>query len=758
MKTVAIYGLCVSLLAPAGWSADAELLRGYSAASTKTEQDWETKFRVLPDTANLRAYMQRLTAHPHHVGSPYDKDNAEWILSRFKEWGLDAHIETFDVLFPTPKQRQLELVAPTHFTARLEEPTVAVDPTSSQHNEQLPGYNAYSIDGDVTAPLVYVNFGVPADYDMLDRMGVSVKGAIVIARYGGSWRGIKPKVAAEHGAVGCLIYSDPHEDGYFQGPGFPDGALRPKDGIQRGSVMDMPVRAGDPLTPDIGATPGARRIPLSQAETLTKIPVLPISYADAEPLLAAMGGRVAPEGWRGALPLTYHVGPGPARVHLKVNFNWDNKPLYDVIARIPGSSDPDQWIIRGNHHDAWVNGADDPVSGASALLEEARGLATLVRQGWKPRRTVIFCVWDGEEEGLLGSTEWAEEHDAELRQKAAVYVNSDNNSRGFLQAEGSHTLEKFMNGVARDIEDPEAKISIWKRLQAERIANSPANPPEASQVLRQRADLRIGALGSGSDYSPFLDHLGVASLDLRFAGEDHTGGVYHSVYDDFYWFTHFSDTDFVYGRALAQTAGTAVMRLADADLLPYDFDDFTDTIRRYIDEVKKLAGDLRAEITERDRRIDEGVYTVIEDPREKLLPPSRETVPPFLNFAPLDNALAALQRAARQYDQAMAKVSSNGGAALANGQLQEANSKLIAVERALTLRDGLPNRPWYEHQIYAPGFYTGYGVKTLPGVRESIEQKQWKLAEEQISRVSKVLENAGEAIDGAAAELNRVAR
>ena len=755
MKTIAIYGLCFFLLAPAGWSADAEVLRGYSAASSKTEQDWEAKFRALPDTADLRSYMERLTAHPHHVGSPYDKDNAEWILSKFKEWGLDAKIETFDVLFPTPKQRELEMVAPTHFTARLEEPTVAADPTSGQHNEQLPGYNAYSIDGDVTAPLVYVNFGVPADYEMLDRLGVSVKGAIVIARYGGSWRGIKPKVAAEHGAIGCLIYSDPHEDGYYQGPGFPNGPFRPKDGVQRGSVMDMPVRAGDPLTPDVGATPGARRIPLSQAETLTKIPVLPISYADAEPLLGAMGGRVAPESWRGALPVTYHLGPGPARVHLKVNFNWDNKPLYDVIARIPGSSDPDQWIIRGNHHDAWVNGADDPISGASALMEEARGLATLARQGWKPKRTVIFCVWDGEEEGLLGSTEWAEEHDSELRQKAAVYINSDNNSRGYLQAEGSHTLEKFINGVARDIEDPEARISIWKRLQAERIANAPVNTPEASQALRQRADLRIGALGSGSDYSPFLDHLGVASLDLRFAGEDHTAGVYHSVYDDFYWFTHFADTDFVYGRALAQTAGTAVMRLADADLLPYDFDDFTDTIRRYIDEVKKLAGDLRAEITERNRRIDDGVYEAAQDPRERLLPPPREAIPPFLNFAPLDNALAALQRAARQYDQAMTRASSNGGVALANGRLQDANAKLIAVERALTLRDGLPNRPWYEHQIYAPGLYTGYGVKTLPGVRESVEQKQWKLAEEQIARVGKVLENAGEAIDGAAAELNR---
>src|SRR5215831_10583029 len=759
MKTLRIYSLCMLLMAPAGWPAEADTLRGYSATSAKSEQEWEAKFRALPNPANLRTYMQRLTARPHHVGSPYDKDNAEWILSNFKEWGLDAKIESYDVLFPSPKERVLELVAPSTFRAKLEEPTVSQDPTSSQHSEQLPSYNAYSIDGDVTAPLVYVNFGLPDDYQMLERMGVSVKGAIVIARYGSSWRGIKPKVAAEHGAVGCLIYSDPHEDGYFQGEVFPAGPYRPKDGVQRGSVMDMPVRSGDPLTPGVGATKDARRLPLSEVETLTKIPVLPISYADAQPLLAALGGRVAPEGWRGSLPLTYHVGPGPARVHLKVNFNWDIKPIYDVIARIPGASNPDEWIIRGNHHDAWVNGAEDPVSGTAALMEEARAFATLARQGWKPKRTIVYCVWDGEEEGLLGSTEWAEDHAAEIKQKAAVYINSDGNTRGYLRAEGSHSLERFINEVARDVEDPEAHISVWKRLQFNRIGNLPANAPAAErQEIRQRPDLRIGALGSGSDYSPFLDHLGVASLNLGFGGEDKSGGVYHSVYDDFYWYTHFADSDFMYARALSQTAGSAVMRLADADVLPYEFNNFTDTIHRYIDEVKKAAADLREQIIERNRRIDEGLFAAIDDPREKKVPPSKETVPPFLNFAPLDNGWSAVQRAAEQYDRALAKAATNGGSALASASLHEANAKLIAVERALTLSDGLPNRPWYIHQMYAPGFYTGYGVKTLPAVRESIEQKQWKIADEQIRRVGTVLENAGEAIQSAATELNQIAK
>jgi len=739
MKNFVIYSICIAFLAPQARTAEPAPLQGYSPDSARDERDWEAKFRAIPDPAALRAYMLHLTARPHHVGSAYDRENAQWILSQFKEWGLDAKIETYDVLFPTPKERLLEMLEPARFTARLEEPTVAGDATSSQHGEQLPSYNAYSIDGDVSAPLVYVNYGVPEDYEALDRLGISVKGAIVIARYGGSWRGIKPKVAAEHGAIGCLIYSDPRDDGYYQGDTFPNGPFRPADGVQRGSVMDMPIYPGDPLTPGVGATKDAKRLPLSEAVTLTKIPVLPISYGDAQPLLAALKGPVAPERWRGALPITYHIGPGPAKVHLRAMFNWDTKTIYDVIARIPGGAYPDQWIIRGNHHDAWVNGAEDPVSGTSALLEEARGLATLSRQGWKPRRTIVLCVWDGEEEGLLGSTEWAEDHAEELRRKAAVYINSDTNGRGYLQVEGSHTLEKFINGVARDVEDPETRLSVWKRLQLRRMAN-PAGPggapaaPADRQELRERADLRIGALGSGSDYTVFLDHLGVASLNLGYGGED-DGGIYHSVYDDFYWYTHFSDTDFVYGRALAQTAGTAVMRLADAELLPYDFDDFTDTIHRYIEEISKLAREQRDQIVERNRQIGEGLFTATEDPRHKTVPPPKEAVPPFLNFAPLENGLAALQRATGLYDQALARAT-----------LGDANARLIAVERAFTLDDGLPNRPWFKHQIYAPGLYTGYGVKTLPAVREAIEQKQWKLADEQIVRVGKVLETAAAAI------------
>ncbi len=741
-------------LAPVGGHvvADEQPLYGFSAESSRAERQWEEKLRAIPSPEKLRAYMQRLSARPHHVGSPYDKDNAEWILGKFKESGLDAHIEQFDVLFPTPKERLVELVeGGPKFTAKLQEPTLPQDPTSDQQSEQLPTYNAYSIDGDVTAPLVYVNYGVPEDYEQLERMGVSVQGKIVIARYFHSWRGIKPKVAAEHGAVGCLIYSDPHEDGFVEGETFPAGPYRPPDGVQRGSVADMPFYPGDPLTPGVGATKEAKRLKVSEAATITKIPVLPISYADAQPLLAALTGRVAPEGWRGGLGITYHVGPGAAKVHLRVKSNWEPlKPLYDVIARIPGSVFPDEWVIRGNHHDGWVNGAEDPISGQIALLEEARALGDLVKSGWKPKRTIIYCAWDGEEPGLLGSTEWAEQHYDELRAHAVAYINSDANGRGYFGVEGSHTLEKFGNDIARDIMDPETKLSVWKRDQLHEIAEAAST--EQREEVRTRADLRIPALGSGSDYTAFLQHDGVASLNIGFGGED-GGGIYHSIYDDFYWYTHFSDTDFVYARALAQAGGTAVMRLADADLLPFEFGDFADTVQAYVKELKTLAEKKQNEIRERNREIAEGVFQATSDPRHPLVAPRAETVPPHLNFAPLENAVDMLNRSVAEYRKAFDQANGNGGAALASSSLAEVNKLLMESERRLTKEEGLPNRSWFKHQLYAPGFYTGYAVKTVPAVREAIELKQWKQADEAIVVVAHVLENEAALISSAAQKL-----
>ena len=731
--------------------ADEQPLFGYSAESSRTERQWEEKLRAIPSPDTLRSYMERLSARPHNVGSPYDKDNAEWITSKFKEFGLDTHIEQFDVLFPTPKERLVELVeGGPKFTAKLQEPALPQDPTSNQQSEQLPTYNAYSIDGDITAPLVYVNYGIPEDYEQLERMGVSVKGKIVIARYYHSWRGIKPKVAAEHGAVGCLIYSDPHEDGFVQGDTFPAGPFRPLDGVQRGSVADMPFYPGDPLTPGVGATKNAKRLKIEEAATITKIPVLPISYADAQPLLAALTGRVAPEGWRGGLGITYHVGPGPAKVHLKVKSNWEIKPVYDVIGKIQGSTFPDEWVIRGNHHDGWVNGAEDPISGMVAVLEEARALGELVKSGWKPKRTIIYCAWDGEEPGLLGSTEWAEAHYDELRAHGVAYINSDSNGRGYLEVEGSHTLEKFTNDIAREISDPETKLTVWKRRQLHAIAE--AKTTEQREEIRKRADLRIPALGSGSDYTAFLQHDGVASLNIGFGGED-GGGIYHSIYDDFYWFTHFSDTDFTYGRALAQTGGTAVMRLADADLLPFEFGNFADTAQTYLKELKALSQKMQDDIRERNREIEEGVFKATDDPKKPLVPPAVETVPLHLNFAPLENAVDVLTRSAAEYRKALEQASANGGAALAATSIAEVNKMLMDSERKLTNTGGLPNRPWFKHQLYAPGFYTGYAVKTMPAVREAIELNQWKLADEAIVAVAHVLQDEATLISSAAQKL-----
>src|SRR6202522_903371 len=737
-------------------SANPAVLVGYSPRAGQSERDWETKFRALPDPANLRAYMQRLSARPHHVGSPYDKDNAEWILAHFKEWGLDAHIERFDVLFPTPKVRVLEMVAPTKFVAKLEEPAVAVDPTSNQKSEQLPTYNAYSIDGDVTAPLVFVNYGLPEDYEKLDRLGISVKGAIVIAKYLHSWRGIKPKVAAEHGAIGCLIYSEPQDDGYTRDDVFPAGPMRPPDGVQRGSVMDFPSNSpGDPLTPGIGATPGAKRLALKDAKSLTKIPVLPISYGDAQPLLAALAGPMAPDEWRGSLPIPYHVGPGPAQVHLKLAFNWDIKPVYDVIAKIPGSVAPDEWIIRGNHHDAWVNGAEDPTAGQVALLEEARALSLLLKQGWKPRRTIIYTAWDGEEPMLLGSTEWAETHADELREHAAVYINTDSNDRGILNMGGSHSLEQFINGVARDIEDPEAKMTVWQRAQLSAIAE--AKSADDRNELRQRADLRIEALGSGTDFTAYLDHLGIACLNLGFGGEDEQG-IYHSIYEDFYWYTHFSDTDFVYGRAMAQTIGTSAMRLADAEVLPFDFVDFADTVEMYTRNLQQLLADKQDEIRERNQEIDEGMFRATFDSRHPTVAPAREEVPPHLNFAPMQNAIDSLTRSAKHYQLALAQKQAILGDGAIAAKLGVLNRELIESERRLTNADGLPRRPWYKHLLYAPGVYSGYGAKTVPGVREGIELKHYAEADAEIVRVARALQDEAALIESAAQQLEKAGR
>jgi N-acetylated-alpha-linked acidic dipeptidase len=744
--------ICLStlffLITLAAQQSSTTSLLGFTPSSSNVELDLEKRFRAIPDPERMRANMRLLSARPHHVGSPYDKQNANWILAQYKQWGWDAHIETFDVLFPTPKVRLLEMGS---FRAKLEEPDVAVDPTSDQKDEQLPTYNAYSPDGDVTAPLIYVNYGLVDDYEQLARYGISVKGAIVLARYGRSWRGIKPKLAAEHGAIGCIIYSDPADDGYVGEAVFPKGPMRPADGVQRGSVLDAPLYPGDPLTPGIGATPGATRLKREDAASLAKIPTLPISYADAQPLLDALQGPVAPESWRGALPLTYRIGPSSTKVHLKVAFNWDLKPVNDVIATMRGSEEPDVWILRANHFDGWVNGAEDPISGQVAMLEEARALGQLAQTGWKPKRTIIYMSWDGEEPMLLGSTEWAEQHAEELRKHAAIYINSDSNDRGYLVVQGSHSLEPLVNEVARSIQDPETQGTVWQRWQA---SNLVSGSPQERKDATSRADLRIGALGSGSDFSAFLDHLGIASLDSSYGGED-PGGIYHSIYDDFYWYTHFGDTTFVYGRAMAQTDGTLVLRMAQADLLPYDFASLADTLHVYTGQLKALLETRRAEATERTTALELNVYKLASDPRHPMVAPPGLEMPPFLNFAPLDNALASLDKAAAHYSKARAEAA---GKALPAASLKVLNEELTQAERKLTSSQGLPRRPWMQHLIYAPGWYTGYDAKTLPGPREAIEERRYADADAQIARVARAIEDEAGYIEHLANELETACR
>jgi N-acetylated-alpha-linked acidic dipeptidase len=742
---IVILAVLMVATAPVATQPAAPTLTGFTASRAAAQQQLERTFDASLRAENLRDWLKQLAARPHHVGSPYGKTNAELMARLFKSWGYDTAIEEYQVLLPTPTERLVELTAPTKYTASLTEPPLREDATSGQTSEQLPVYNAYSIDGDVTGELVYVNQGVPADYEELERRGIDVRGRIVIARYGGSWRGIKPKVAAEHGAIACLIYSDPREDGYFQGDVYPTGGWRSDRSAQRGSVADMPTYPGDPLTPGVGATKDAKRPPFKEAATLTKIPVLPLSYADAQPLLKALRGPMAPPEWRGALPTPYHIGPGPARVHVKLAFDWKLVPAYNVIAKLRGRELPDQWIVRGNHHDAWVNGASDPVSGMVAVMEEARAIGELAKTGWLPRRTIVFAGWDGEEPGLLGSTEWVEHHAAELSARVVAYINSDSNSRGFFGIGGSHALERFANELARDVEDPKKRISIGDRRLAAAILQG---RPDARALARDQRLFAIEALGSGSDYTPFLQHLGIASLNIGFGGEADYG-QYHSIYDSIDHYLRFMDPDFAYGVALAKAGGRAVLRLSEADLLPFEFERQSASVQGYVDEIEKLADTLRTETVEHNRRVDDRVFEAVASPYDTAIAPKKKDAVPTFDFTPLKNAVARLQVAGRRFG-AASNAALRAGSKVSAATLAEANALLLRSERALTRAEGLPRRSWFKHQVYAPGFYTGYGVKTLPAVREAVEQRAWDEARTQIPLVAETLERYAAVVEQAA--------
>ena len=724
-------------LAPPSQAQEAPML-GFTSESAEAQRQLEALFDEQMNRDNLREWMQRITSEPFYVGTPHNKENAEWVADLFREWGYDTEIVEYQVLFPKPRIREVEMVAPEYYRALLAEPVLDADATSGVDG-RLPTYNAYSADGDVTGELVYVNQGTPDDYEELDRRGIDVRGKIVIARYGGSWRGIKPKVAHEHGALATILYSDPRDDGYFQGDVYPDGPYKMAQGVQRGSVMDMPVYPGDPLTPFVAATADAERMTVEESPTIMKIPVIPLSYSDALPLLRALTGPVAPQAWRGALPITYHLGPGPATVRVHLEFDWNLEPAYNVIARMEGSEYPDEWIIRGNHRDGWAMGAADPASGHVAMMEEARAIGVLARGGQRPKRTIVFTSWDAEEPGLIGSTEWVEHHADELREKAVAYINTDGSGRGFLNIGGSHTLERMANEVARDVEDPQTGVSVWQRTQARRAVSGNA---EATT----RPDLRISPLGSGSDYTPFLQHLGVASLNVSYGGENR-GGSYHSQYDSFDHYTRFGDPGFYYGVTLAKTTGRMTLRLANADVLPMRFANFVDNVSLYVEEVIELLDETRTSTERENELVEMNAYALAADPTQTYVPPTAKDEVPYLSFASLQNAMREIERSANTLDGEIRRVLESG---LTRAQQAEVNQVLISTERLMTNDEGLPRRPWFRHQIYAPGFYTGYGVKTLPGIREAIEQRNWEEASEQIELVADMLIRVSDALERAA--------
>ena len=725
----------------------------------------EAKFDAQIDPAEMGRWLQQLASEPNHVGSAHNKANAEWIAAQLKAWGWDSKIETFDVLYPTPISVGLDLVAGpgAPFKATLTESPVPGDlPTYTK--DALPAYVAFQGDGDVTAPLVYVNYGMPEDYLALDRMGVSVKGKIVITRYGGGWRGLKPLLAQMHGAAGALIYSDPKDDGYATDDVYPKGAARPKQGFQRGSVADMPIYPGDPLTPGVGATKDAKRLDRKDAATILKIPCLPISYGDAQVLLASLDGPVAPASFRGSLPITYHIGgsDGGGRAHLAVKSDWSLKTLYDVIGTLKGSDAPNDWIIRGNHHDGWVMGASDPLSGQVALLAEAKAFGVLMKGGWKPKRTIVYTSWDGEEPMLLGSTEWAETHAAELKAKGVVYINTDGNGRGFFRAEGSHAFQHFVNGVSADVKDPQTGVSVRDRARA-RLAvtlaetgpggggrgggDSPAARAAAEDPTK---DLPIGPLGSGSDYSAFLQHLGLPSIDFGYGGEGESGGVYHSLYDDFQHHSTFVDPGFAYDATLAKTVGRAVMRLADTDLPVQRYGDFADTVATYLDEVKKLADTTRDTARTQARLLGANAFNLAADPIRPHANPAPFVPSPPMNFGALDAAVAKLKTSSAAFDAALAAK----GQALTKPQRAKLNAVIKPLDQTLLRPEGLPGRPWYMNMVYAPGRFTGYGAKTLPGVREAIEERRFDDAQKYVGVTGQALNAYSAELDKATAIAN----
>jgi len=684
--------------------SNAAPLDGFSANTSATQRRWEELFRSVPAPKSAREHLRRLTLEPHIAGTKEDYATAVYVRDQMKSYGLNAELKEYNVWLPYPKTTPIvELITQRRQRLSVTEAIVPGDPTSS-NPKITPLFNGYSASGDVTGPLVYANYGLPGDYEELKKVGVDVKGKIVIVRYGNSFRGVKAKVAEDNGAVGCIIYSDPADDGYMQGDVYPKGPWRPVASGQRGSVQYLFDYPGDPLTPGKPSIPGVPRLKPEEATDLTKIPVQPIAYDVAKTLISPLRGPVRPKGFQGGLPLAYHVGGTPdVKVRLKTDMDYKVRTIWDVVARIEGNQERDRWVVMGNHRDAWVFGAVDPNSGSSAMLEVARGFGDLLKQGWTPKRTIILCSWDAEEYGLIGSTEWAEENADDLREKAVAYLNVDVAvSGGNFGASSVPSLWKVIRDVTRDVKDPKTGKSIYQQWQEKaregRSINEATNGGEA----------RIGALGSGSDYTPFLQHLGVPSTDMGFGGDY---GVYHSSYDSFYWMDHFGDPGFVYHVAAAQIWGTLALRLADADALPFDYTDYATQIREFFAEALRLAKQKNLDTSFDDRSMN----------------------------AALEDFAKECSRVEKNRQEAVTTKANSA-------KLKLINDALIGVEREFIDERGLRGRPWYKHEIYAPGIYTGYAAQPLTDFRQAIDDRNSANTKESLERIVEAIKRATKAL------------
>ncbi len=691
MKTILVLILLVVITFPTSLTFAQTTIDGFSAERSTAERRWEEQFRSIPDPKSAREHLRRLTAEPHIAGTKEDYNTAVYVRDQLRSYGLSADLKEYEVWLNYPNAPTvLELITTRRQPLSVKEVAVPGDPSSS-HPKISPLFNGYSASGDVTGPVVYANYGLPNDYEDLKKAGVDVKGKIVIVRYGNSFRGVKAKVAEQNGAIGCIIYSDPEDDGYMQGDVFPKGPWRPVASGQRGSVQYLFDYPGDPLTPGKPAIAGTPRLKPEEATDLTRIPVQPIAYDVARTILSQLKGPLRPRGFQGGLPFAYHAGgTNEVKLRLKTDMDYKLRTIWDVVARIDGNEEKDRWVVLGNHRDAWVFGAVDPNSGTSAMLEVGHGFGELLKQGWKPRRTIVLCSWDAEEYGLIGSTEWAEEMADDLRQKAVAYLNLDAAVSGpNFGASSVPSLWKLMRGATHDIKDPKTGKSVYQQWQD----RSRENRPEGDQDMREA---RIGALGSGSDYTPFLQHLGIPSTDMGFNGDY---GVYHSAYDSFYWMDHFGDPGFVYHVAAAQLWGTLAMRLADADGLSLDYSDYAHQVREFFTEAMRLAR-IRNLASSID---DKSMTSAIDD---------------FAKEA--ERVEKDRQEAVRKGDRA---------------ELAKINDALVQAERQFIDAKGLRGRAWYKHQIYAPGFYTGYAAQPLTDFRQAIDDRNSTNAKESLERI-----------------------